>query len=97
MVQEDLHQAMVLKDQIQFFQVLHLQVVVQVQDVMLLHQVIHQDKEDQEQDKEEKIQMEQVYLVVIYLQFLLHKEIMEDKVEQEPLVEPEVVEVEQEQ
>jgi hypothetical protein len=45
------------------------------------------DQEDQEQDKEVKIQMEQVYLVVINHQFLHHKEIMEDKVEQEVLVE----------
>jgi hypothetical protein len=47
----------------------------------LLHQVIHQDQGDQEQDKEVKILMEQVYLVETHHQFLHHKEIMGDKVE----------------
>tara|TARA_Y100000114_G_C11642726_1_gene270114 strand:- start:469 stop:726 length:258 start_codon:yes stop_codon:yes gene_type:complete len=82
-VEQDFHQVLLmeLKDQIQFFQVLRLQVVVQVQDVILLHQVIHQDQGDQEQDKEVKILMEQVYLVETHHQFLHHKEIMGDKVE----------------
>ena len=64
-------EVVVLKDQIQFFQVLHQQEVEgKWQDKMWLHQVLQDGSGGQEQDKEVKTQIQQVYLVETHHQFL---------------------------
>tara|TARA_R110000744_G_scaffold9294_1_gene29940 strand:- start:197 stop:433 length:237 start_codon:yes stop_codon:yes gene_type:complete len=62
---------------------------------MLRHQLFLRDQEDQELDKEVKILMDQVYLVVTRHQYHPHKVILEEQVVRHQVIDHQVEVVEQ--